>query len=83
VEKEGEMRITMQDGPMQPKQYQSLRKKIGTQQHAADLLGVNRVTVAERETGRQPIDAEAEYAICYVAAREAKFTRQARRKRAA
>ena len=44
-------------------QYQAERKKRGTQEGVAALLGVNRVTVAKREAGMQVITREAWLAL--------------------
>jgi DNA-binding XRE family transcriptional regulator len=41
------------------KQYQAARRKRGTQQRVADLLGVHQVTIARRETGALPVSEEA------------------------
>ncbi len=43
--------------------YRKIRKAIGTQQTVADRLGIDRVTVARRETGALPITREAALAI--------------------
>jgi DNA-binding XRE family transcriptional regulator len=50
---------------MAPDEYRALRKLLGTQQHVAGLLDIDRRTVAGREAGedRYPIDREAELAI--------------------
>lgn len=49
---------------MTPKSYQRERQQRGTQAQVAELLGVNRVTVANRETGAQVITREAWLALC-------------------
>lgn len=43
--------------------YKTERERRGTQTSVAALLGVNRVTVAKRETGMQPITREAWLAL--------------------
>lgn len=43
--------------------YKIERQQRGSQRTAA-LLGVHRVTIAKRETGRWPISTEAALAIC-------------------
>lgn len=50
---------------MTPAEYRTLRRIIGTQTEAADVLGVHRVTIAGRERGdpRYPISREAALAI--------------------
>lgn len=50
---------------MTPSEYRTLRRIIGTQQEAAAVLGVHRVTIAGRERGdpRYPISQEAALAI--------------------
>lgn len=54
---------------MSPDEYRTLRQSIGTQAEVAELLGVHRVTVADRERGAKPIDREAELALRYLAER--------------
>lgn len=44
-------------------QYKAARERIGTQEEVAAMLGLNRVTIARRETGALPITREAELAI--------------------
>ena len=45
-------------------EYKSRRTALGhTQQTLADVLGLDRVTVARRETGRLPITSEARLSI--------------------
>ena len=51
---------------MTREQYAKLRKKIGTQQWVADLLGVHQVTIARRETGVLPITKQAEFALRWI-----------------
>lgn len=48
---------------MNPADYKSQRELRGTQTSVAALLGVNRVTVARRETGEQVITTEAWLAL--------------------
>lgn len=48
---------------MTPAEYRILRKSIGTQAKVAALLGVDRVTIARRESGTMRITREAELAI--------------------
>ena len=48
---------------MTPTDYKTARKLRGTQAAVAALLGVNRVTVARRETGEQVITTEAWLAL--------------------
>lgn len=48
---------------MTPPEYQAARKLRGTQGAVAGLLGVNRVTIARRETGEQVITQEAWLAL--------------------
>jgi len=49
---------------MTPTKYKNERKKRGTQEQVANLLGVSRVTLARRETGNRPICLEAWLALC-------------------
>ena len=51
---------------MTPEAYKLLRTTIGTQAHVAEALGVHRVTVVNRELGKQPIDTEAAHALRWV-----------------
>lgn len=44
-------------------EYKRRREKLGTQQDVSDRLGVSRVTVARRETGKMPITTEAALAL--------------------
>ena len=44
-------------------QYQAERKQRGTQSEVAALLGVHRVTVADRERGAAPVKQEAMLAL--------------------
>jgi DNA-binding XRE family transcriptional regulator len=44
-------------------EYKATRKRLGTQAEVASLLGVNRVTVAKRESGTMTITNEAVLAI--------------------
>lgn len=48
-------------------EYKSYRESIGTQAEVARILGVNRVTVAKRETGKMKITWEAYLAIRAIA----------------
>ena len=48
---------------MTPDRYKSERERRGTQTSVSALLGVNRVTVAKRETGSQIITREAWLAL--------------------
>jgi DNA-binding XRE family transcriptional regulator len=48
---------------MNPEEYKTARKRLGTQAEVASLLGVNRVTVAKRESGTMTITNEAVLAI--------------------
>ena len=48
---------------MTPTDYKAQRELRGTQSAVAALLGVNRVTVARRETGEQVITTEAWLAL--------------------
>lgn len=48
---------------MNPTDYKSQRELRGTQASVAALLGVNRVTIARRETGEQVITTEAWLAL--------------------
>jgi DNA-binding transcriptional regulator YiaG len=57
---------------MTPSEYKALRQKLGTQQQVADLLGVHRVTIADREAGRKPISREAAAALSWTAAKQLK-----------
>lgn len=52
---------------MQPEQYKATRERLGTQAEVARILGVNRVTVAKRETGKMKITWEAYLAIRAIA----------------
>jgi DNA-binding transcriptional regulator YiaG len=61
---------------MTPSEYKALRQKLGTQQHVADLLGVHRVTIADREAGRKPISREAAFALSAIAAQHLKPRKQ-------
>jgi len=53
---------------MTPKQYARIRRKIGTQETVAALLGVHRVTIAKREAKMRSIPPDAEKAIKALAA---------------
>jgi len=57
------------EGTLSSKQYTELRKLVGTQAEAAELLGVHPATVAKREQGKEryPIDREASVAMMAVA----------------
>lgn len=44
-------------------EYAAARRRIGTQEAVAKLLGVNRVTLANRERGKAPISREASMAM--------------------
>ena len=48
---------------MNPEEYKATRERIGTQAEVAAMLGVNRVTVAKRESGTMTITNEAVLAI--------------------
>ena len=48
---------------MTPKQYARIRRKIGTQETVAALLGVHRVTIAKREANMRSVPPDAEKAI--------------------
>lgn len=61
----------MLSGIMTAAQYNKLRKRIGSQQKVASLVGVDIRTVQRREAGSIPITAEASRAITSLAAREA------------
>lgn len=53
-----------------PTQYIKIRKRIGSQEKVALILGVNIRTVQRREVGDIPITGEAARAIMALAARE-------------
>ena len=53
---------------MTPQEYKSLRKKIGSQQIVADLLGVTRSLIGYRENDKARITNEAAIAIRFLAA---------------
>ena len=46
-------------------EYRKLREQLGAQPDAAEILGVVRFTLYRRESGRQVISKEAEYALRY------------------
>lgn len=48
---------------MSPERYKAERQKRDTQQEVADRLGVHRVTIAQREAGKQTITVEAWLAL--------------------
>lgn len=48
---------------MTPDRYKSERKKRGTQEEVAAMLGVSRLTIIRRETGQQPVSRESALAI--------------------
>ena len=48
---------------MSPAEYKTKRERLGTQAEVADMLDVNRVTVAKRENGTMTITNEAVLAI--------------------
>jgi transcriptional regulator with XRE-family HTH domain len=48
---------------MTPDSYRTERKKRGTQQEVAALLGVMQSTISDRETGRRAVTREAELAL--------------------
>ena len=52
--------------------YQTERKKRGTQESVAAMLGVARETLARRETGALPINREAELALLALPAKRRK-----------
>jgi hypothetical protein len=56
--------------------YKAEREKRGTQTSVAALLGVNRVTVAKREAGMQPITREAWLALLALPKNKARALRQ-------
>jgi hypothetical protein len=49
--------------------YQSLRKRVGSQQRVADLVGVDIRTIQRREVGRIPVTQEAARALYSLVAR--------------
>lgn len=49
-----------------PEKYKKKRKKIGTQEKAAKLLGVTKATISNRERNTKNITLEASYALDYV-----------------
>jgi DNA-binding XRE family transcriptional regulator len=51
---------------MEPEQYRQLRQNVGTQETVAVQLGINRVTLARRETGALPINHEAALALIHL-----------------
>lgn len=59
---------------MSPEAYRAIRKGVGSQERAAELLGLHKMTVSKRERGEQEIDREAELALLYVAERHGKGT---------
>lgn len=64
-------------------EYQSLRQALGlTQQQLADVLQVNRVTVAKRESGAVPILKEAELALQGLHASRRWWRRSVKRRKA-
>lgn len=58
--------------------YKATRKRLGTQAEVAALLGVDRVTVARRETGKLRITDEAALALDALQARRGRPTRKKR-----
>jgi DNA-binding XRE family transcriptional regulator len=48
---------------MTPAEYKATRERLGTQAEVAAMLGVNRVTVAKRESGTMTLTNEAVLAI--------------------
>ncbi len=58
--------------PVTPEAYQAARKLRGTQEEVAAALGINRVTLAKRETGADgyPITMEAALAMIALPVKE-------------
>lgn len=52
---------------MTPPEYKKLRESLGTQAEVARILGVNRVTIAKRESGAMKLTWEACLAMSAVA----------------
>lgn len=52
---------------MNPDEYETTRKLVGTQQYAADQLGVTRQLISAREKGTARITEEAAIAIRHLA----------------
>jgi DNA-binding XRE family transcriptional regulator len=46
--------------------YRTMRERIGTQQHVAGLLGLNRTTIRRREVGESKISYEMLLAISFI-----------------
>lgn len=61
---------------MSADKYKTERAKRGTQESVAAQLGVNRVTVAKREAGMQPITREAWLALLALPKTKARALRQ-------
>jgi hypothetical protein len=51
-----------------PKHYKKLRKTIGTQDYVCVLLGVKKITLSRRETGKTPLKLDHIYALEYLIA---------------
>jgi|TARA_R100001594_G_scaffold62441_2_gene96751 DNA-binding XRE family transcriptional regulator len=47
--------------------YRELRESVGSQARVAEVLGINKQTISNRETGKYEIGKEAAWAIRYLA----------------
>lgn len=52
---------------MSPDEYREMRQHLGSQPDAAEVLGVDPMTISRRERGVLPIDREAELALRHAA----------------
>ena len=56
----------MSKNSMEPEQYRKVRESIGSQVLVANKLGLNKMTISNRERGRYHISREAELAIMHL-----------------
>jgi DNA-binding XRE family transcriptional regulator len=56
----------MSDQSMKSEDYRRIRESIGSQSHVADKLGLNKMTISNRERGIYDISREAELAIMHL-----------------
>ena len=51
---------------MTAEEYRRVREKIGSQSYVAERLGLNKMTISNRERGRYDVSKEAELAISHL-----------------
>jgi DNA-binding XRE family transcriptional regulator len=52
--------------PMTSDEYRSVREKIGSQDYVAERLGLNKMTISNRERGKYPVSLEAQLALIHL-----------------